>query len=191
MIKPISEGEEKMKLALLLFCLLITPIYPKFDVNNYGGSGTVSIPNALLGLSFFPKGDDGWYFNGKMSFSPIDMRDEFYDHSSKWSETLGDSKKGDKIEYTLLNAGLTKKLKNNLIVYGGLGWVIINEYFQYYDEYHILGKDGEYWVNGDDKGNSINLNGGMIIPSSSTNYFNYFILDFDLNPLQFSIGLGW
>ncbi|MBT4207723.1 hypothetical protein HOE22_05205 [Candidatus Woesearchaeota archaeon] len=179
------------KLLPIILIFLVTLIYPKFDVNNYGGGMTVSIPNALLGISIFPKYHNNWYFNGKISFSPINSRDEFYDHSSKWSEALGDSKKDDKIEYTLLNVGLTKKLKNSLIIYGGLGWVIKDEYFQYYDEYHILGEDGEYWVNGDDKGNTINFNGGIIIPSSSTNYFNYFLMDFDLNPLQFSIGLGW
>ncbi|MBT5528288.1 MAG: hypothetical protein HOK35_03940 [Cytophagia bacterium] len=179
------------KLLPIILIFLITIIYPKFDVNNYGGGMTVSIPNALMGMSFFPKVDDGWYFNGKIGFSPINKRDEFYDYSSTWSEALGDSKKDDKIEYVLLNAGLTKILNNKMIIYGGLGWVIRDEYFQYYDEYHILGNDGEYWVNGDEKGDTINFNSGIIIPSSSTNYFNYFLLDFDLNPLQLSVGLGW
>ena len=183
------------KYTLILLCLLTSFIYPQRDYNfdNYGLSMSVSFPKTLMGLSIFNDVKDSWYVNGKIHISPIDSRDEFYDYSTKWSEVLGDTKKDEKIDYTILNGGFTKILKNKSILFFGIGMVIWDEYYQYYDEYHILGDDGMYWVNGDEKGKSINLNGGIIIPikSDTNKYFNYFHLDFDLNPPQLSVGVGW
>ncbi|MDA3814721.1 MAG: hypothetical protein PF570_10780, partial [Candidatus Cloacimonetes bacterium] len=47
--------------------------------------------------------------------------------------------------------------------YGGLGVSIYSEYRQYKDEYEILGNDGEYWIENDDKSKTaLNALGGVI-----------------------------
>jgi len=127
-----------------------------------------NIPQELLGFNFIKvsKQNFGFYIDLKAGLPMRDGADDFYDNISvnKAENIFGDRliKKDD--NWLSMNAGITKVILNHLAFYGGLGFSIYSEYRQYKDEFEILGDDGEYWIENDDKSKTtLNALGGVII----------------------------
>lgn len=127
-----------------------------------------NIPQELLGFNFIKvsRQDFGFYIDLKAGLPMRAGADDFYDNISvnQAENIFGDRliKKDD--NWFSMNAGITKVISNHLAFYGGLGFSSYSEYRQYKDEFEILGDDGEYWIENDDKSKTtLNALGGVII----------------------------
>ena len=151
-----------------------------------------NIPQELLGFNFvkLANTDFGFYIDLKAGLPMRDGADDFYDNISvnKAENIFGDQllKKDD--NWLSLNAGLTKVVSNQLAIYAGLGFSIYSEYRQYKDEFEILGDNGKYWIENEDKSKTtLNALGGIIFKINPTWIMQ---IGAEAQPTGISIGFG-
>ena len=133
--------------------------------NHFAVGYAGNIPNEWLGLCLFSTKSEGvgFYFDLKVSVPMIYGGDDFYDNISihqaeGWGDNLTDTEDG----WISANLGLTAVLSSSLAFYAGVGYTANTDYRNYYDEFHILGTNGSYWVEGDTE-ESVNVLGGLLV----------------------------
>jgi len=159
--------------------------YIQLKLNDMGGGVDVSFPNGMMGFYLYKTNTEklGYYFDFRGQFSPISERDSYYDIiSTNWSENLGDNRIGEDTDYMMCNVGVIKNISNTMFLYGGGGISWEDNYYQYYDEFEILGKNGKYWINGNTS-SKINIIGGILIIPKDDKYFNQIKIGFNSTSL--------
>ena len=151
-----------------------------------------NVPQELLGFNFvkLTSTNLGFYIDLKAGLPMRDGADDFYDNISinKAENIFGDQllKKDD--NWLSMNAGLTKILSNHIAFYGGLGFSIYSEYRQYKDEFEILGDNGKYWIENEDKSKTtLNVLGGIIFKINPTWIMQ---IGAEAQPSGISVGFG-
>ena len=157
-------------LAILRICVVPHAVsageYSGFTEYPHVGIGySASVPKEMLGFCLFtlrPQGV-GLYFDLKGTVPMVSKAPDFYKNISQHeAEGWGDQLFDDKTDWISLNLGITRSLSHNTALYLGVGLSMGTTYYQYYDPYHILGTNGDYWVEGEDT-NSINGLVGLLI----------------------------
>ena len=117
---------------------------------------------------------------------------DFYDYSYQWAENLGDPLREIDTVYDSYAVGLAYIL-DKYILYGAVGHTNETEYRRYYDYLHILGDDGQYWVNGEEgeDGTYFNLGFMFNIPNKSKLWDIHLYFEADSYPKQISLGLAF
>jgi len=168
---------------------LISPI----NKDDWGAGFDFSFPNNMWGFYFFISNTQklGYYFDIRGQFYSIHSGDSYYDKSTTWSENFGDNRIGEETDYMMIDIGLIKNISPSIFLYGGAGNTYESNYFQYYDEYEILGGNGRYWVNGN-VSSKLNLTGGMLIFPKDFKMlgFNHIKIGIHSSPIEISVGLG-
>lgn len=167
----------------------ISPI----NKEDIGGGADLSFPNGMLGFYLYTTNTEklGYYIDFRGQFSAISEKGSYNDNISiNWSENLGDDRIGEETDYMMFNVGVIKNISNTMFLYGGGGISWRDNYYQYYDEFEILGKNGKYWINGDTS-SKINIIGGILILPKKDDFFNQIKFGVNTTPIEISVGLGW
>jgi len=82
-----------------------------------------------------------------------DKEDNYYGNIDNITaeNTLEDELLSSVTGKTLFFVNLIKRLYRNIYTFGGICFGTSQKYNKYYDSYHILGKNGKYWVEAEDK----------------------------------------
>lgn len=122
-----------------------------------------NITNAPIGLNvgYISKGF-GIYFSfvtGLKDFSD----DNFYENisESESRNTFGDRQTDEDNVYQGYSLGTIFSLFSNLKIYGGLTLYKQAQYLNFYDEFHILGDNGSYWIKSSKESEVMNFNLGL------------------------------
>jgi len=174
-----------------------TTDFSKISLTNKKDKGfgvDLSFPNDMLGFYLYTTNTEklGYYF---------DFRGEFFEIIEKYIYSpeggirtadfvYGDNRISLEIDYMMCNVGLVKDISNNIFLYGGGGISLKYNFYQYYDESEIRGKNGEYWMRRS-YSQRLNFISGMIILPKEDDFFNQIKLGINSAPLELSIGLGW
>jgi len=130
------------------------------------GMGYVgNMPTKWMGLCLFNTSSEGvgLYLSMTGSVPMVSGRDDFYDDISVLeAEGWGDSLLGEEDTWLSWDLGVTRVLSSSTALYVGVGYTMHNDYYNYYDEFHILGTDGNYWVEGD-TAEFLNVFGGLMV----------------------------
>ena len=116
--------------------------------------------------------------------------DDFYDNISvnKAENIFGDQLLNKDNHWFSINAGSTKVISQYTAIYVGLGVSLYSEYRQYKDDFEILGDNGKYWIENDDKSKTtINALGGIIFKINPTWVMQ---IGAEAQPTGISIGFG-
>ena len=138
---------------------------PRFAVGY-----SANLPEQALGFCLFSTNPDGvgFYLDLKTSVPMIYGGDDFYDNISVHeAEGWGDSLRDEQDTWISINGGVTLVLSTRMAVYGGVGYSGNTFFREYYDEFHILGTNGHYWVEADDKSHVNWLGGAVFILGKS------------------------
>ena len=73
-----------------------------------------------------------------------------------WSQTRVETTFGDELkektwDYTKITLGGMTPITKDMTAYLGLSVGVKEYYYRYYDSYEILGDDGRYWIDADEK----------------------------------------
>ena len=118
-----------------------------------------------MGFCFFSTKSEGvgFYIDLKFSVPLIYGGDDFYDNISVYqAEGWGDRLLDEQDGWISGNLGLTRVLSSSVALYAGVGYSANTGYREYYDEFHILGTNGRYWVEAGDT-EYFNALGGMLL----------------------------
>jgi hypothetical protein len=185
-----------MRKYIIILILFLSNIFPQkiYQNDDVGVGFDISSPNILTGIYFYSTDEIqiGYYIDIKGSYSSVIGQDNYYDKSTTWGSTLGDNQLDEKTEMSIMNIGLIKYISSlNKYIYGGIGYYGEQKYVKFYDKYHILGKNGEYWVNGSDVKSGLNICGGIIIIPKDDSFINQIKVGMNTKPLEINFGLGW
>jgi hypothetical protein len=130
----------------------ILNVSPKPGLSRGIGLG-LELPSMNMSTLFYfqiPQEELTGFLLASVSLSSTDALDNYYDKSETWAgETLGDSRQKTKDESTLFGGGVGLGVTPSIILFAGGGFMIVEEYAEYYDPFEILSSDGHYWVNSD------------------------------------------
>jgi hypothetical protein len=132
---------------------------------HFGGGYSANISSEWLGFCFFGVRSEGVgpYIDLKATVPMIYASDDFYDNISVGqAESWGDRVLDEKSNWLSVNVGLTRVISTREAFYVGVGYSLKSDYRKYYDEFHLLGTNGEYWVDVDDRG-QINALAGLLL----------------------------
>lgn len=131
----------------------------------------------------------GFYLSLHVGIPPFPPDNQTYPNISihKAENIFGDRFLGEKEYTSSVSVGITKTLAVDKALYIAPGCTWTDTYREYYDEFEILGKHGNYLIE-DDSRAQLNLSAGFILTTSSgTNM----ILGVSVQPLGGSLGIGF
>ena len=163
--------------------LLSTNIFAQEWFVGYVGN----FPKAPLGV-FVAK--DCFFFDVKTNLKSYKGSDSYYETVSinKAENIFGDKRINTAKSHTIINIGYIKEIIKNNYLYGGVGLTTTNEFYQYKDEYEILGNNGEYWIDGKNSKSDINITVGLL---SVCDEKYYFMIGVDTQPGGINFGVGY
>jgi len=165
----------------------------KSDVNynkNYIFMGFIAnIPNQLIGFNLFALNHNKirGYIDLKTS---IGINEDNYYESISINEVenvFGDDLLKKKEVNTSFNIGITQRIIKQLYILTGTGYVANKKYREYYDPYHILGENGNYWISGNSSG-SLSFFIGIITIIEDKYSFQF---GYNLKPSGINIGFAF
>jgi hypothetical protein len=126
-----------------------------------------NIPAAPAGLFFggYARSGFSWFVDFKWQpDKPERNREPFYPGLTfaDLESELGHLRTEEWITVSVINLGLTRRLRQNLACYLGLGLCYSSSYVRGRDPERIMGRDGLYLVRGDEGERSLNLCMGFI-----------------------------
>ena len=193
----------KKSIGILVFTILLcsaaagqskyTPeMYRVSPVAGYTGVGYVGNfgAGAYLGMNIFrafPK-KVGFFAEFKMGQIKTYENSNYYENISvAQAEGWGDERTKTDVEPFIVNGGITMMHGNRLISYVGIGISRMSKYYQYYDPMHILGSNGNYWIDGPTGAMGINFVGGGMYRVTPTVAL---LVGFDTNPSGLNVGVS-
>lgn len=131
-----------------------------------------NFPKEFIGFNLIRlnRNKAGFYIDLKTGIPMRQGADNFYDNISinKAENIFGDEFLKKDGNWISINVCLTKVITEYIAVFGGLGYSAYSQYRQYYDDFEILGDNGEYWIEDEGKSKSeINILGGFFFPLNS------------------------
>jgi hypothetical protein len=166
-----------MPLRIIVYCVILTAACTCsgkmahgagfVSMRSIGVGYSASTPEAPLGFCAFSLNSNGpgLYLDIKAGVPMISRRDDYYGSISvRQAEAWGDVLQSEESNWLSLNVGLTYRPTASVAVYGGLGYSWCSCYRQYYDEFHILGSNGDYWVDAPGGDSGINAIAGILLP---------------------------
>lgn len=130
-------------------------IAPKGGENAFGGYITAMNSDRKMNFYF-----DGYY-------SSFD-KDQMSHYNFLSQQSFGDDEVNRKYYYTFLHLGANYRITSNLYFYGALGYGWMQEIITLYDPTHILAKNGNYTVEGEEKG-SFSTSYGLLFNAGKVN----------------------
>jgi hypothetical protein len=122
---------------------------------RFVGGYSASIPKEVLGVCVLitrPTGV-GLYLDVKTSAPVIYVSDDFYDDISvSQAEASGDRLLDENDSWISAHVGVTWTWSARVAAYMAAGYSVNTAFRQYYDESHVLGEEGRYWVEEGDSG---------------------------------------
>lgn len=172
-----------MKKLIILSLLLSTNTFAQEWLAGYVGNFT----KAPVGV-FVANCRSKYFFDVKLNLNFSKNDNSYYDNISinKAENIFGDKKVGETDSYTIIDAGFIGQVIKELYVYGGIGWSAKIKYYQYFDEFEILGEHGNYWIDGKDNESGFNITAGLL--SICDKY--YIMMGVDTRPVGINLGVG-
>jgi hypothetical protein len=131
----------------------------------------------------------GFFLDGKLGTQRSWESGDYYENISiHEAEDWGDSRRHIDNNWETYDAGVTYGYTHSFALYLGLGFSHSRQYVQYYDPFHILGRDGLYWVDGKPGVNLLNTTGGMLLRVGRSGLFQ---IGLDSQPASACVGFGW
>lgn len=132
----------------------------------------------------------GWYFDLQVTMGAPSDKDT-YSFSKYTAETVyGDTFRGEKTSFTVIDVGRTKVLFDYIVVYGALGIGSKTVYREYYDKFGILGSGGKYFLK-DGTTSGINAQVGlMLYPQTVATPF-FLKISYESFIPATCVGAGW
>jgi hypothetical protein len=122
------------------------------------------IPNAYLGFSAaILNSEFGLFFSFSTSTKSFDDKNYYDNISVSTARGWHDGQTGKDLNAGLYVVGAYFNIYRNIFGYGGIGYVSREHYLQFYDEFHILGDNGSYWVKESSEENYCLCGGFMLV----------------------------
>lgn len=176
-----------MKKLIILIILLSTNVFAQSPewLTGYIGNFT----KAPFGI-FVANCRLKYFFDIKINLKSCKSGNSYYDNISvnKAENIFGDKKIGKVNSYSVIDAGFIGKIVKGFYIYGGIGWSMKNEYYQYCDMFEILGEHGRYWIDGENSESGLNLTAGMVTICDKKYYI---MIGADTRPKGINLGIGF